>query len=197
MSSNLLQIGVLASGSGSNLQAIIDSCDSGVLRGKARVCVVLSNRRDAFALERARKHSIDAIYIDTASCCCDKLMLSELQKRNTGLVCLAGYMQKISPVIVAAFPERIINIHPALLPLFGGKGMYGHHVHEAVLSANEKESGATVHFVDDEYDHGSIILQRRVPVLAGDTCKTLAARVLEVEHRLYPEAIAAIIGGLK
>ena len=197
MSSKLLQLGVLVSGSGSNLQAIIDSCESGILQGKARVCVVISNRRDAFALERARKHSIDALYIDAASNCCDAVILSELRKRNAGLVCLAGYMQKIPASVVAAFHGKIINIHPALLPKYGGKGMYGHHVHEAVLAANENESGATVHFVDDEYDHGNIILQRRVPVLTGDTCKTLAARVLEVEHQIYPEAIAALIGGLK
>jgi phosphoribosylglycinamide formyltransferase-1 len=116
-------------------------------------------------------------------------MLLALQRHGTELIVLAGYMKRVPSRVVREYRGRILNIHPALLPKFGGQGMYGHHVHEAVIAARERESGATVHVVDDEYDHGQIVLQRTVEVAPDETPETLAAKVLEVEHALYPEAI--------
>ncbi|MHB9155160.1 MAG: phosphoribosylglycinamide formyltransferase [Endomicrobiales bacterium] len=191
------KIGVLVSGGGSNLQAIIDACEAGVLKGLAEVAVVISNRSDAFALERAKKHGIPGFFIDRkqfkdGAAYCEKLV-EVLKERRAGLVCLAGFLLKLEPNFIRAFKGRIINIHPALLPKFGGKGMYGHHVHEAVVAAKEQESGATVHWVDEEFDHGEMIIQAKVTVPATDTPDALARRVLEVEHRIYPEAIRKVI----
>jgi phosphoribosylglycinamide formyltransferase-1 len=193
------RLGVLVSGSGSNLQAILDACSFGVLKGKAEVAVVISNKKDAYGLERARKCGVPAVFIDRKESAgpaeyCDKIR-AELLKHGTGLVCLAGFLLKLEPNLTASF--RIINIHPALLPKHGGKGMYGHFVHEAVIASGEKESGATVHWVDEHYDHGGAILQAKVPVLAGDTPETLAARVLETEHEIFPKAILKVISGEK
>jgi len=120
-------------------------------------------------------------------------MVGCLRKHGIEIILLAGYMRKVPDAVVTAFPERIINIHPALLPKFGGEGMYGIHVHTAVLEAGETESGATVHLVNEEYDKGRILMQRHVPVLADDTPESLAARVLECEHKLYPEALEKLI----
>lgn len=193
----MMRIGVLVSGGGSNLQAIIDAAQAGILKGLAEVAVVISNRPGVYALERAKKNNIPAVYMDrkqyTDSACFCASMLDEMQKYHVDMVCLAGYLSKIEPNLIAAYRGKILNIHPALLPRFGGKGMYGHHVHEAVLAGGEKESGPTVHVVDEHYDHGLIILQEKVPVLPGDTADTLAARVLEIEHKLYPEAIKKVI----
>ena len=148
----MINIGVLVSGSGTNLQALIDACEYGILKGLAEVSVVISNRRDAFGLERAKMHDIPAVFIDTGifaenAAFCAKMTL-ELKKRNVELVCLAGFMRMIDPSLIKAFKGKVLNIHPALLPKFGGKGMYGHYVHEAVIKSGEKESGATVHWVD-------------------------------------------------
>jgi phosphoribosylglycinamide formyltransferase-1 len=194
-----VRIGVLVSGGGTNLQAIIDAVESGILKGRAEVAVVISNKADVFALERAKKNHIPAIFADRKQfkdgiAYCENLV-EVLKKYRVDLVCLAGYLLKLEPNFVRAFHGRILNIHPALLPKFGGKGMYGHHVHEAVVAAGEQESGATVHWVDEEYDHGSTVVQGCVPVLAGDTPEILAKRVLEVEHKIYPEAILKVISG--
>lgn len=193
----MILTGVLASGGGTNLQAIIDSCESGILKDKARVVVVISSVADAYALERAKKHNIPAVVVERKifqdAELYDDAVVKELKNKNVDLVCLAGYFLKLSPAFVRAFPGKILNMHPALLPKFGGKGMYGHRVHDAVLSAKETVSGATVHFVDDEYDHGRIILQLSVPVITGDTCETLAKRVLSAEHKVYPEAILKVV----
>lgn len=191
------KLGVLVSGGGTNLQAIIDGCESGILKDVAEVKVVISNKSDAYALERAKKHNIEPLFIDRKSFAdrasfCDKIV-EELKKRGIDIICLAGFLLKLEPNLVRAFPKRIINIHPALLPKFGGKGMYGHYVHEAVIKNGEKESGATVHYVDEEYDHGPTIIQQKVPVMKGDTPEMLAKRVLEVEHKIYPEAILKVI----
>jgi phosphoribosylglycinamide formyltransferase-1 len=192
-----IKIGVLISGSGSNLQAIIDACDDGILKGRADVAVVIANKADAFGLERARQHNIPAIFADRKKFADGRsygaYLVKELEVHNVGLVCLAGFLLKLEPNFVDAYAGRILNIHPALLPKYGGKGMYGHHVHEAVVCAGETESGATVHVVDTEYDHGPAVVQRRVPVLPEDTPDALAGRVLEVEHQIYPEAILKII----
>lgn len=192
------KLGVLVSGGGTNLQAIIDACNSGILKDIAEVAVVISNKIDAFGLERARKNNIPAIFVDRkkvndGTAYCEKL-IEELKRYKVDLVCLAGFLLKLEPNFVKAFKGKILNIHPALLPKFGGKGMYGHNVHEAVLKSCEKESGATVHVVDEEFDHGPIVTQRRVPVLNSDTPEILAKRVLEVEHKIYPEAILKVIG---
>jgi len=193
----MINLGVLVSGGGTNLQSIINACETGILKDKARVAIVISNKSDAYALERAKKHGIDALFVDRKTCAdgvaFNERLIAALKERKVDLVCLAGYLLKLEPNFVKAFHRRILNIHPALLPKFGGKGMYGHHVHSAVVAAGEQESGATVHWVDEEYDHGAAIIQGKVPVLAGDTCETLARRVLEVEHRIYPEAILKVI----
>lgn len=191
-----IRLAVLASGGGSNLQAILDACRTPLLN-TAEVAGVISNKPGAFALERAKKAGVEALLIDPKDfpdrTAFYQKIIAELQARNIDLVLLAGYMLKLEPNIIQSFRGRILNIHPALLPKFGGKGMYGDHVHEAVLKAGEKESGATVHVVDEEFDHGPVLLQRKVPVLPGDTVNSLADRVLEQEHKLYPEAVAAYI----
>ena len=190
------RIGVLVSGSGSNLQAIIDATRSTTLEN-AEVAAVISNKKDAYALERARKAGIDALFLNPKEFpdrrdYFEKIS-EELRKRKADLVCLAGFLLKLESNILERFSGRILNIHPALLPKFGGQGMYGHYVHEAVIRKGEKESGCTVHVVDEEFDHGEIVLQRKVPVLPGDTAEKLAARVLKEEHKLYPEAISLYI----
>ncbi len=192
-----LRLGVLASGGGTNLQAIIDAGEQGLI--PAQVVVVISNNSGAGVLERARLHRIPALHIsnyhhaDDADL--DVALVKALQEYQVDLVLFAGYMKKRGPAFLRAFPGRVLNIHPALLPKFGGTGMYGMNVHRAVLSAGEHVSGATVHVVDEAYDHGPILAQEEVPVIPGDTPETLAARVLEVEHRIYPDVIGRIASG--
>ena len=190
-----LNLVVLASGGGTNLQSIIDNIQAGKL--DAQIKAVISNNSKAFCLERARKHNIPVIHLshkmfETKDEFDDQL-LSVLKKNETDLVILAGYMKILSPKVIRAYRNRILNIHPGLLPHFGGKGMYGIHVHEAVLKSGMKISGVTVHIVDEIYDHGPIILQKCVPVEDDDTPDTLAQRVLKVEHQLYSEAIQLFV----
>ena len=186
-----LNLTVLASGGGSNLQAIIDNIEAGKVH--AQIKAVISNNSKAFCLERARKHNIPAIHLSHKMFDnpdeFDAKLLSILKENEVDLVILAGYMKMLSPNVVRAYKNKILNIHPALLPHFGGKGMYGIHVHEAVLNSGMKVSGVTVHVVDEIYDHGAIILQRCVPVEDNDTPESLAERVLKVEHQLYSQAI--------
>jgi phosphoribosylglycinamide formyltransferase-1 len=192
-----LKLGVLASGGGTNLQAVIDACEQG--RIPAQVTVVISNNSGAGALERARRHGIPALHISNYhhpnDADLDAAIVQVLQKHDVDLVLFAGYMKKRGPAFLRAYPGRVLNIHPALLPRFGGKGMYGMNVHRAVLAAGEGESGASVHLVDEKYDHGPILAQRRVPVLPDDTPEDLAARVLVVEHQIYPDVIGRIARG--
>ena len=177
-----MRVAVLVSGSGSNLQALLDALRPG---GPAHVVHVISSRPGAGALERARKAGVSTtVLADTQDA---GELLAAL--RDTDLAVLAGYLQRIPPAVVARFRMRLINIHPALLPAFGGPGMYGRRVHEAVLASGAPISGATVHYVDEEYDRGPIIAQWPVPVRAGDTPESLAVRVLEVEHRLLPRVV--------
>ncbi len=186
-----LRIAVFASGRGSNLEAILRAIDRGRL--DACVCAVISNRATAGALQIASRRRIPAYHLsqkqfpDQESF--DAEVLSVLRNHDTNFIALAGYLKKLSPTIVRAYPNRILNIHPALLPAFGGKGMYGHHVHEAVLAYGCKVTGVTVHIVTEEYDAGPPIIQRCVEVRDDDTPETLAARVLRVEHRVYPQAL--------
>ncbi len=176
-----MRVGVLASGGGTNLQALIDS---GHAEAPYRVVLVASDQPRAYALERARKSGIAArVLTDPAD---GEALLHLLREYAVDLLVLAGYLKLVPATVVRAFTGRIINIHPALLPAFGGKGMYGHRVHQAVLASGATVSGATVHLVDEEYDRGPIVAQWPVLVEPGDTPETLAARVLEVEHKLLP-----------
>lgn len=192
-----LRIGFLASHNGSNMQAIIDAIKRGEL--DATPVVVISNNSNAYALERARNEGIPAYHISSKHYPneeeLDQAILDTLIKHNANIVCLAGYMKKVGAKVLNHFKNRVLNIHPALLPKFGGKGMYGRFVHEAVLKAREKQSGCTVHLVDEHYDHGRILGQKVVPVYPDDTVETLAARVLEQEHKLYPEILQKIAKG--
>ena len=191
------RIAVLCSGGGTNLQALIDAVHAGRIDGE--IVLVLANASKAYALERARQNGIEAVFVSkknegSVEAYNDQL-LSHLQRVNAGLVVLAGYLPIVGEQIVRAYEHRIINIHPALIPSFCGVGMYGHHVHEAVIRAGVKLSGATTHFVDEQVDHGGIIMQRSVPVLEGDDADTLAARVLTVEHQILPESVALYCAG--
>lgn len=189
-----LKIGVLASGGGTNLQSIIDRSLDGSI--SADIAVVVSNNSKAKALERAAKHGIDTLHISVVTEGSeekvDKRIAAEMVSRGIDLVVLAGYMKKIGYELLNAYKGKMINIHPALLPKFGGKEMYGIHVHEAVIAAGEKESGPSVHYVDSEYDRGPIIKQIKVPVYPEDTPEDLQKRVLVKEHELFPRAIQKI-----
>ncbi|MFL5500745.1 MAG: phosphoribosylglycinamide formyltransferase [Gemmatimonadaceae bacterium] len=184
------RIAVLASGRGSNLQAIIDHFDSIARERVAKVVLVASNRSDSPALIRAATASIDIASFDVAD---DGAQLLELLRRfRVDLVVLAGYLKRVPPSVIREYGGRIINIHPALLPAFGGEGMYGARVHEAVIASGARESGVTVHLVDDDYDRGPIVAQWRVPVEESDTPESLAARVLAVEHVVYPRVVEMV-----
>jgi phosphoribosylglycinamide formyltransferase 1 len=186
-----LMIAVFASGGGTNLQALIDAAKTGRLRGK--IGVVISNNSNAYALLRAKDENIPAFHISS------KLFPDEdeyksklktvLEYYQINLIVLAGYMKLLPIEIIRQYKSRVINIHPALLPKYGGKGMFGINVHKAVIEAGDKISGATVHFVDEIYDHGKILLQRIVPVMPGDTPEELAQRVLRVEHEILPISV--------
>ncbi|MBI5554572.1 MAG: phosphoribosylglycinamide formyltransferase [Elusimicrobia bacterium] len=193
----MLKIGVLVSGNGSNLQAIIDAIRRKKIR--AEISIVISSKADAYALTRAGKYQIPTLYMnpkiypdrDSYTCA----ITDELKKKGVGLVCLAGFMSILTPYFAQSFPWQTINIHPALLPAFGGVGMYGHHVHEAVLRSGAKYSGCTVHFVDEGCDTGPIILQQAVKVQDDETAETLAKRILKYEHKIYPLAIKYFAAG--
>ena len=192
-----LAIGVLASHGGTNLQAVIDSCRSGTIDAEVRV--VISNNSRSLALERARRADIPTAHLSGATHPdpdrLDGAITETLQRHGVQVVALAGYMKMLGPRTLDAYRNRILNVHPALLPKFGGRGMYGDRVHKAVLASGDSVSGVTVHLVDEEYDHGPVVAQTQVPVLPGDTPDTLAARVLEQEHTLYPETIQRIAAG--
>lgn len=186
------RIAVLCSGSGSNLQSLMDAQDAGTLFGSIEL--VLANRRSAYALERAKQKGIEALFVSKKRAgsaeAFDAEICSILKERNIQVVVTAGYLAILGEKVLSAFQGSILNIHPALLPSFGGMGMYGHHVHEAVLESGARVSGATVHYVTGQVDGGPIILQRAVDVLQDDTPDTLAARVLSVEHQILPAAVA-------
>jgi phosphoribosylglycinamide formyltransferase-1 len=184
------RLGVLISGRGSNLKAIIDAIGDGRL--DAVIAVVISNRPEAPGLEHARRAGLETLVLSHKAFPTredyDRALVKELKARDVAVVCLAGFMRLLSPVMVAAFPNRILNIHPSLLPNYPGL-----HPQQQALDAGATVSGATVHFVNTELDAGPIVLQRQVPVLPGDTAQTLEARILAVEHQLYPEAIARVL----
>lgn len=186
-----LRIGVLASGRGSNFEAILKNIKNGKL--DASIQVVISNKASAGALEIARSNGIPDVHISIKDFPTqeqfDERLLSILTEYQVNFVVLAGYLKMLSPFIVRKFKNKILNIHPALLPSFGGKGMYGIYVHQAVLEYGCKVSGVTIHLVDEEYDTGPPVLQRCVPVQDDDTPESLAQRVLKVEHQIYTEAL--------
>lgn len=185
-------IAVMVSGGGTDLQSVIDNIENGYI-DNAKIVLVISSKADAYALERANKHGINGIYIGKGNYedpgKRTEAIIEALQKARTDLVILAGYVSVLDSAIIEAFRNKIINIHPSLIPKYCGKGFYGSRVHEAVIEGKEKESGATVHFVDEGVDTGEIILQETVPVLPDDTADTLASRVLELEHSLLSRAV--------
>jgi formyltetrahydrofolate-dependent phosphoribosylglycinamide formyltransferase len=181
-----MRVAVAVSGRGTNLDALLRALGP---EAPARVVLVLSNRADAPALDRAAGRGIATVVLrDHAD---GAEWLSALESQSVELLVLAGYVKLVPAVVIARYRGRILNVHPALLPAFGGQGMYGRRVHEAVLASGARESGATVHLVDEAYDRGAILGQARVPVLPGDDPESLAARILEVEHRLLPAAVLA------
>jgi len=186
-----VKIGVLISGSGTNLQSLIDNIETGNIKGK--ITVVISNRKDAYGLNRARQKNIDALYIRQKDYESfenfNDAIIDELKKHNVELVVLAGYLKILTSKFIEEYRNRIINIHPSLIPAFCGKGYYGIKVHEEVIKYGVKLSGATVHFVDEEADTGPIIIQEAVEVSYEDTAETLKQKVLKIEHKILPLAV--------
>lgn len=189
--SDKVKVAVLCSGGGTNLQALIDKEKSGQLPD-TKIVRVIASKETAYALERAANAGIETSVAKT-----QEEVLEQLKECGAEFVVLAGYMKVLAPEVIEAFRDRIINIHPSLIPKYCGKGFYGMHVHRAVIEGGEKESGATVHFVDEGVDTGKIILQRTVPVLEGDTPEDLAARVLEIEHEILAEGLAKAVAEYK
>lgn len=187
------RVAVLASGSGSNLQAILDYFDALGTERAATVALVASDRAQAGALDRARRHSIPALALDQWQR--GDGLSALFEAHDVEFIALAGYLRFVPTDVTRRWRGRIVNVHPSLLPSFGGAGMYGLRVHQAVIAAGVRVTGATVHFVDEEFDRGPIIAQWPVPVLPADTPDAVAARVLAVEHRLYPAALNAVAGG--
>lgn len=187
----MLKIAVFASGRGSNFQALAEAISKENI--DARIVVVISNNSNAGALALARSLHIPVLHLSQiqfpSQDAFTQSVLSTLESHGVDLIVLAGYMKKIDPAIIRRYRNRIINVHPALLPLFGGQGMYGHFVHEAVIAQRAVRSGATVHIVDEEFDHGPIILQESIPVDSNDTPDSLAEKVLRIEHRILPKAV--------
>jgi phosphoribosylglycinamide formyltransferase-1 len=192
-----MNIAVFASGRGSNFQSILNAMDAGML--PAQIVVLISNKSDAGAMEIARAHNIPTQHLSQKMFSSEealaKAMLEVLGRKRADFIVLAGYLKKIPSQVIREYRNRILNIHPALLPLFGGDGMYGHHVHESVLASGEKISGATVHLVDEEYDHGPIVMQKTVDIVPEETPDSLAAKVLKVEHEIFPLALKAFAEG--
>ncbi|MFZ5980511.1 MAG: phosphoribosylglycinamide formyltransferase [Candidatus Zixiibacteriota bacterium] len=191
------RIAVFISGGGTGLQAFIDASKAGILSGK--IVWVVSSNSQAFGLQRAEKENIETFVFKPKKYAspeaADTDLLTKLQERKIDYIALAGYLKLLPGNVVKQYPRRIVNIHPALLPKYGGKGMYGQYVHEAVIAAGDTVSGPTVHLVDEIYDNGLILEQVKIPVLPDDTPDTLAARVLAEEHRLYPRVLEKLIKG--
>ncbi len=198
MSKSPLRIAVFASGSGTNLEAILQAIESGTLQD-VNVTAVISNKASAKALDRAASRGIATAVLNPGSFADETAYVAALNevfvKQDVNFVTLAGYLKKIPLPVVRQFQDRMLNIHPSLLPAFGGKGMYGSKIHQAALDRGVRWTGVTVHFVDEAYDTGPIMLQRTVPVYQTDTVESLAARVLAVEHQIFPEALRLVAEG--
>jgi phosphoribosylglycinamide formyltransferase-1 len=192
-----VRLGVLASHRGSVMQAVVDACAAGRLA--ATPAVVISNNGDAEALVRARRHGIPTAHLSSVThpdpAALDVAIRDTLVAHGVELVLLLGYMKKLGPATLAQFAGRVLNTHPALLPRFGGQGMYGTRVHEAVLAAGDRETGVTIHLADGEYDHGRVVAQCRVPVEPGDTVESLAERVQARERAFLVETLAGLAAG--
>lgn len=182
-------IAIFASGSGTNAENIINHFNNGNL---AKVVVVLTENKNAYVLERAKKHGVSAFYFPIEDLKNGKI-LDLLKEYCVDIIVLAGFLKLFPESIIEEFPNKIINIHPALLPKFGGKGMYGNRVHQAVIEAGEQESGITIHNVNPNYDDGDIIFQAKCPVIKDDTPETLAQRVHSLEYKYYPEVIESLL----
>ncbi len=183
-------IAIFASGAGSNAQKIIDHFRN---HPSVKVSLIICNKPGAGVLSIAEREHIPSLLIDKEKFFRGDAYTSELKNRNIDFIVLAGFLWKIPSALIKSFPGKIINIHPALLPKYGGKGMYGNHVHEAIIENGEKESGITIHYVDEIYDHGQIIFQARCPVLPGDTAAALAQRIHSLEHQYYPGIIEELL----
>lgn len=184
------RIAIFASGTGTNAEAIIRHFE---MHDRAQVVLLVTNRRDAGALKVAREHGVESMVIDREEFFSADSIIEKLQVRGIDLIVLAGFLWLIPPALIKAFPNKIVNIHPALLPKFGGKGMYGKFVHDAVLSAGEKESGITVHYVNEKFDEGEHIAQFTCAVDPGDTIETLAAKVQRLEHEHFASSIERLL----
>jgi phosphoribosylglycinamide formyltransferase 1 len=186
----MTNIAVFASGSGSNAQRLIEYFKNS---DDIKVKILLSNNKNAYALERAKNLEVPTLVFDRKSFCETDQIVEKLKEENISWIVLAGFLWLIPKNLVKAFPNRIINIHPALLPLYGGKGMYGHFVHEAVIAAKDKETGITIHFVNENYDEGQIIFQSRCSVEPIDTAETIAKKVQLLEHEHFPMVVENLI----
>jgi phosphoribosylglycinamide formyltransferase-1 len=191
---SLIQLAVFASGTGSNAQMLIDYFNRSA---SARVTLVVCNKPGAGVVSIADKANIPVLLIEKERFFRSDGYVPLLQDKNIGFVVLAGFLWKIPKSLIDAFPRRIVNIHPALLPKFGGKGMYGHYVHEAVLQAGEVESGITIHYVDEHYDNGDIIFQTACPILDSDTPESIAQRIHQLEHLHYPRIVEKVISTIE
>lgn len=185
----MLKIAVFVSGGGTDLQSVIDAVENGSINGE--IVLVVSNRKNAYGLKRAELAGIETAVVRKD----DELLVKMLQERNVDLIVLAGYLAILTDVLIDAYPNKIINIHPSLIPSFCGPGFYGMHVHESVLARGVKVTGATVHFVSNEVDGGPIILQEACNIDDLDNASEIQARVLEIEHRILPKAVALFCDG--
>lgn len=187
-------IAIFASGNGTNAENIAEYFSK---NEKIKVALIVSNRANAGVHERARRLGIPSLTLPKADFIAGEPVLQVLREYRIDFVVLAGFMCLVSEPLLRAFPNRIVNIHPALLPKFGGKGMFGHHVHKAVVAAGEKESGITIHYINEQYDEGQIVFQASCPLIPEDTPDTVAAKVHALEYRYYPQVIEQIIGKIE
>ena len=185
-----VNIAIFASGAGSNARKIIDHFRNSNL---AKVALIVCNKPNAGVLEIAKKEEIPFLIIDKEKFFSGNAYVEELAEKKINFIVLAGFLWKIPQLLISAYPRRIVNIHPALLPKYGGKGMYGQNVHEAVIAGKEQESGITIHYVDEQYDNGDIILQVKCPLLENDTSESLANRIHALEHANYPLIIEDLV----
>ncbi|MDO4163128.1 MAG: phosphoribosylglycinamide formyltransferase [Bacteroides sp.] len=183
-------IAIFASGSGTNAENIIRYFR---VKGGAQVVLVVTNRKDAYVAERARRLQVPCVYQPKEEWAEGNNVLALLEEKSVDFIVLAGFLARIPDRLLRAYPDRIVNIHPSLLPKFGGKGMYGNRVHEAVLAAGEAESGITIHYINEHYDEGTVIAQYRCPVLPTDTAEELAQRVHSLEYEYYPKEIEVLM----
>ena len=192
--SSLINVAIFASGMGTNAQKIIDHFKNSSL---AKIVLIVCNKKKAGVINIAEKENIPLLLVEREKFFSGNSCLDELKERKIDFIALAGFLWRMPAVLLNAFPRRIVNIHPALLPKYGGQGMFGTHVHESVLESGDKESGITIHYVDEHYDHGDIVLQLTCPVLEGDTAESLAQRIHALEYANYPLIIEELVKKLR